>query len=80
MKAPQILDREFLELRAKILELAASLDRLERADQDVTDDDRFQRLEQGIAILLDKDSQKAARVQMLFSREYDSNWREQLKV
>ena len=40
MNSKQILDREYLTLRAKILEIAASLDRIERADGDVSDDDR----------------------------------------
>ena len=30
MNSKQILDREFLEIRAKILEVAAALDRIER--------------------------------------------------
>ena len=37
MSAQQILDREFLEMRAKILEVSATLDRLERAEGPVTD-------------------------------------------
>ncbi len=32
MPAAEVLDREFLEIRAKILEIAASLDRLDRGE------------------------------------------------
>jgi len=33
LAAPEVLNREFLEIRAKILEIPASLDRLDRAEQ-----------------------------------------------
>src|SRR5438105_3688541 len=32
LTAPEVLNREFLEIRSKILELAAALDRIARAD------------------------------------------------
>jgi hypothetical protein len=50
MTAPQILNREFLEVRAKILELAASLDRLDRSEGSATGDPRFRRVREGIEI------------------------------
>ena len=36
LSAPEVLSREFLEIRAKILEIAAAFDRLERAAGDVS--------------------------------------------
>ena len=74
MNAQEILDREFLEIRAKILELAASLDRIERASGEVDDQPRLQLIEKGIAILASDEPQRAEQVQMLFSRQYDPNW------
>ncbi len=41
----QILDQEFLVLRAKLLELGAGLDRLARAEGDQTADARYQQLQ-----------------------------------
>ena len=42
MDSKQILDREFLEIRSKLLTVAASFDRIERAAGDVGDDPRMQ--------------------------------------
>ncbi len=76
MSAPQILDREFLELRAKILELAASMDRLERAEGTFREDDRWQLLSRGLQVLSDAaGAQRAEQVQLVFSRQYDPQWR-----
>ena len=44
LSAAEVLGREFLEIRAKILEIAAAFDRLERAVGDVSDDPRVARL------------------------------------
>ncbi len=80
LTAPQILDREFLEVRAKILELAASLDRLDRAADSVADDPRLRRIQEGLETLLSDTRNRAEQVQLLFSRQYDENWREKFGV
>lgn len=80
MTAPQILNREFLEVRAKILELAASLDRLDRSEGSATGDPRFRRVREGIEILLSDRPDRAERVQILFSRDYDEAWRQKFGV
>ena len=81
LSAQQVLDREYLEIRGKILELAASLDRLERAEGCVGNDDRIDLVTQGLQILLsDQEQSKASQIQMLFSREYEGNWREQFDL
>lgn len=74
--ARQILDRHYLEIRSKILDLAASLDRVDRApDTDaVQDDPRMAKLRSGIEILLEPATNRAAAVQMLFSDAYVANW------
>ena len=76
MTAQEVLDREFLEVRAKILELAASLDRLERADGAVTDDRRIALVREAFEVLQGAQSDRAEQVQLIFSREYEDNWRE----
>jgi len=76
MNSKQILDREFLEIRAKILQIAASLDRIDRADGDVEEDEKLELLRKGILILMSDSPDRAEQVQLLFSREYDESWRE----
>ena len=80
MPAPAVLDREFLEMRAKILELAASLDRLERGDGDVKTDPRFQLLQQGLNLLLESETGRAERTQLLFSLPFTEEWRTEMQV
>ena len=81
-----ILDREYLEIRGKLLELAASFDRMERADREAStsatpaEEPRKAQLEQGLSILLDSEPNKAERIQLLFSREYVSTWREDYQL
>jgi hypothetical protein len=75
--ARQILDRHYLEMRSKILDLAASLDRVAVADGDGTaaNDPRLAKLNAGLQILLQSDvSDRAEQVQMLFSDAYVPNW------
>jgi hypothetical protein len=75
-----VLEQEFLPLRAKILEIAAGLDRLDRASGHARSDERRQRLEQALRLLLDEAPTRAEQVQLLFSREYDDAWRKQFGV
>ena len=82
MNSNQILDREFLEIRAKILEVAAALDRISRAEGDVSGDDRMSLIADAIEIIasLDPDSIRAEKIQLLFSREYDKKWLEDFAI
>jgi hypothetical protein len=73
-----VLDEEFLVLRAKVLEIAAGLDRLERSPGDEPDDPRLGRVRRALEILLDHEPDRAERVQLLFSRQYERAWRESL--
>ena len=77
---PSVLDREFLPIRAKILEIAASLDRAERVSDNPAADPRWQQLETGINLLLQKKGNRAEQVQLLFSRPYETQWRQTLKI
>lgn len=79
LTAKQILDRHYLEIRSKILDLAACLDRLDRARPDGTmlEDPRTSKLRSGIEILLsESETKRAERVQMLFSDSYEPGWLE----
>lgn len=82
MNSNQILDREFLVIRAKILEVAAALDRLDRADGDVENDPRMKLIMDGIELIASKQSDpvRAEKIQLLFSREYDAKWLEEFEI
>jgi hypothetical protein len=80
LSAPEVLNREFLEIRCKILELAAAFDRLGRADGSVEEDPRMARLREALTAVMDQSSDRAEQVQMIFSREYEEDWQEKFKV
>lgn len=81
MKSSQeILDREFLELRSKLLDIAASLDRIDRASGSVVDDDRMRKLTQGIELIASQRPDRAHAIQQLFSRQYDQQWKQKFKL
>lgn len=76
----EILSQEFLQTRAKILEIAAFYDRLDSDELTESDGESLQLLVGGCAILNDNQPDKAARVQLLFSRQYDAQWRQQFDI
>ncbi len=81
MPASAVLDREFLEIRAKILELAASFDRLARGDEDsIANDPRLLLIKQGLEILQEKQEGRAERIQLLFSQPYEPAWRKEFDM
>ena len=80
--ANDVLNRDFLELRCRILEIAAGLDRLDRAPRSSieTSDSRIAMLRRGIESLLEPVPSRAETVQRLFSLEYDSDWRTRFEI
>lgn len=78
--ATEILDRHYLEVRARLLEIAATLDRIDRAGGLDADDPRRQQIAKGIEILQEAGSQRAEQLQLLFSRPYDENWRRDFQL
>ena len=63
----QVVDRYFLEHRAKVIDVAAFLDRADRASGDGEEDFRLRSLRAAIGILLDGESDRARRVLELLS-------------
>lgn len=83
--ADTLLDESFLDVRAKLLEVAATLDRIDRATQDhgpLSDPQtqRLARLNEATQILLQPSANRAERLQQLFSRAYDPNWRSSMQL
>lgn len=76
MTAAEVLDREFLEIRAKVLELAASFDRLHRSEGHVHNDPRVALIREGLEVLSAPDGDgRAEAIQLIFSRQYPADWR-----
>ncbi len=80
LTASETLDREFLEIRARLLQIAASLDRLGRAEGSMQNDPRLQKIQQALAILGGKAAERAEQIQLVFSRPYDENWKAALAM
>ena len=73
--ASEILDREFLALRGKLLEVAAGLDRIQRGTGSAADDPRLKKLRETLAILDREGTNRAEQMQLLFSLPYEPSWR-----
>ncbi|MDR3637382.1 MAG: hypothetical protein P4L84_26495 [Isosphaeraceae bacterium] len=80
--AAEVLNRDFLETRSRILEIASALDRLDRAPGKAGEhpDRRVAQLRQAIEALLEPGPGRAETVQHLFSLDYDPNWQQNLGV
>lgn len=69
------LDREFLGIRSRLIDLAATLDRIDRAKDSAGDDLRREQIRRSLEILLADSPDRAERIQAAFSLSYDENWR-----
>jgi hypothetical protein len=74
--AGQVLDRHALEIRCGLLDVAAALDRIERSDNfdAARRDPRWALIHQAIGILASDGDDRAERIQLLFSDEYERGW------
>lgn len=78
----EVLNRDFLETRAKVLELAAALDRMDRAPRAGSEapDSRLAQLRQALEALLEPGPGRAETVQRIFSLDYDPDWRDRFAL
>jgi len=76
----KIFDADFLAIRHAILDVAAGLDRLDRGlcSNSPANEPRRQQLRRALDVLSEKDAGRAEQVQMVFSRPYDSRWRDRV--
>jgi hypothetical protein len=72
----EILDRDFLDVRSRVLDLAAALDRQDRANRSSSEhpDPRLAQLRQALEALLEPGPGRAETVQRIFSLNYDPEW------
>lgn len=83
-----VLEREYLEARARILELGAIFDRIDRGPMVNSDDPRLAKLREGIRCVLAElpagqvgsSASRAEQIQRVFSRDYQENWRERFEI
>ena len=84
MSSPQtaleVFEREFLTIRAKTLELAAALDRIQRAEGSVASESRMRQIALALETLLRDDSDRAEQIQLIFSRSYDDDWEREFQI
>ena len=76
LDAPEVLEREFLGVRARLLEVGATLDRIDRAAGKVERDPRIELIRQALDVLSRPEGERAEQIQLLFSLEYDDGWQE----
>lgn len=81
MQAVPPFEQEFLPLRAKILEIAAALDRLDRVgDGARVTEPRVAKIRSAVEALLSVKADRAEQVQLIFSRPYAEDWREEFQI
>jgi hypothetical protein len=83
--ATEILEDSFLGVRAKLLEVAATLDRMDRAADEqgplsTQAKPRREKLDEAIRLLLSEGPDRAERLQRLFSRDYQEDWRSEMRI
>ncbi len=73
LSASSALDNEFLGIRCRLIDLAAALDRIDRADGALTDDPRMAQIRRSLEILADEAPGRSQRVQIEFSLPDDGH-------
>ncbi|MEA1950745.1 MAG: hypothetical protein U9N87_05140 [Planctomycetota bacterium] len=76
LAASLILDEQFLSVRSKLIDLAATFDRLDRAVADengssIGSDPRIEKIRQAVKRLLEAGPGRAEAIQLIFSLPYD---------
>jgi hypothetical protein len=80
MQPAPALEQEFLPLRAKLLEIGAALDRLDRGGLLGEREPRVVKIRAAIETLLRSDGDRAEQIQLVFSRTYEEDWREKFRM
>lgn len=70
-----MLDREFLNIRSRLLDIASSLDRVDRCDETTPKiDPTVEKIREALFVLQDSTPDRAERIQMIFSDAYQESW------
>jgi hypothetical protein len=76
----EVFDQEFLPIRAKLLEVAASLDRFDRAGGLLTSESRLAQVRAAVEVLLRPEDNRAEQIQLIFSRPFEEGWRDKFHM
>jgi hypothetical protein len=71
-----VFDQEFLPIRAKLLEVASALDRIDRGKGTLIGDKRRTQIQAAIQVLLRPEDDRAEQIQLIFSRPYEDDWQD----
>ncbi|MBI3821843.1 MAG: hypothetical protein HY289_04080 [Planctomycetes bacterium] len=77
LPANKALESFFFEARAKLLDIAAILDRVNRGQESgevAANDPRIERIRKALEVLHDQSGGRAERIQQIFSLDYDPTW------
>jgi hypothetical protein len=78
--ASVVFDQEFLLIRAKLLEAAAALDRIDRGEGSLIGDKRRTQIQAAIQVLLRPEDDRAEQIQLIFSRPFEDDWQEKFGI
>ena len=78
--ASDLLEREFLTIRGKLLEVAAALDRIDRGKGSAAGDPRLDKIRETLSLLGGDPAKyaktsRAEQLQLIFSLPYEPDWR-----
>jgi hypothetical protein len=76
----EVVERYHLEVRAKLLEVAAVLDRIDRGGGPAGGEPRLKKIREAIALLQSASPDRAERLQMLFSLPFSADWRHEMNL
>ena len=71
ISAQKVLDREFLGIRCRLIELAATFDRIDRAGGSVAADPRWLQIRRSLDMLATSAGGRAQGIELLFSLPYE---------
>jgi hypothetical protein len=74
--ATEVLNADFLVIRAKLIDVAAALDRIGRAEGSLAADPRLQQIHEALELLGEDRPERTERLQMVFSLPYQEQWQD----
>lgn len=75
IEAAERFNREYLGIRARLIEVAAALDRIDRGPGSIAADPRLANIHRSLEVLAQAEAGRAEQLQMLFSLAYDPDWK-----
>jgi hypothetical protein len=74
LDATEVLKANFLTVRARLIDLAAAIDRIDRAEGSLQSDPRRKQIQQALELLCSHGPERTERVQAIFSLPYCDGW------